>query len=193
MPFVDLRALLETSDLPTEAGWMQLHQTSRGAYDHRIREHICRTRNPALFPELRIPRSTTTSWLRRPLPVVVSCQPQLEDLVALRKRMQKLEARVRTLTAVLRLQNALLRVGGFSLGHNRLPDGAAKESVLRAVARAKKASPLAGILRILRLSPQRYHRWMRAEPECGLDDVPVVLGLHRRSSLPRRSPPSRGW
>jgi hypothetical protein len=36
----------------------------RRAYDHRIREHICRTRNPNLFPELQIPRSTTISWLR---------------------------------------------------------------------------------------------------------------------------------
>jgi len=100
-------------------------------------------------------------------------------VTVLRERIHTLETRVRTLAAVLRLQRALLRVSGFSLEHNRLPDGAAKESVLRVVARAKKALPLAGILRILRLSPQRYHRWARAEPECGLDD---------RSSCPRASP-----
>jgi transposase InsO family protein len=117
--------------------------------------------------------------LRRPLPTVVSCHPQLENVAVLRQRIPKLETRVRTLAAVLRLQRSLLRVSGFSLEHNRLPEGASKESVLRAVARAKKALPLAGILRILRLSPQRYHRWMRAEPECGLDD---------RSSCPRTSP-----
>jgi len=158
---------------------MQLHQSSRRTYDHRIREHICRTRNPNLFPEMRIPRSTTTSWLRRPLPTVVSCQPQLEDVAVLREQVDKLETRVRRLATVLRLQRALLRVAGFSLEHTRLPEGAAKESVLRAVARARTALPLVGILRILRLSPQRYHRWMRAEPECGLDD---------RSSCPRTSP-----
>ena len=158
---------------------MQLHQSSRRTYDHRIREHICRTRNPNLFPELRIPRSTTTTWLRRPLPAVVSCQPQLEDVPVLRERIHKLETRVRTLTAVLRLQRALLSVSGFSLEHNRLPECEAKESVLRAVAQARTALPLVGILRILRLSSARYHRWKRAEPECGLDD---------RSSCPRTSP-----
>jgi len=73
----------------------------------------------------------------------------------------------------------LLQVSGFSLEHNRLPEGEAKESVLRAVVQARTALPLAGILRILRLSPPRYHRWTRAEPECGLDD---------RSSCPRTSP-----
>jgi hypothetical protein len=176
---LDPGVLFATSDLTTDAGWMQLHQSSRRAYDHRIREHICRTKNPNLFPDLRIPRSTTTSWLRRPLPTVVSCQPQLEDVAAFRERIHTLETRVRTLAAVLRVQRTLLHVSGFSLEHNRLPEGAAKESVLRAVARARTALPLAGILRILRLSPQRYHRWMRAEPACGLDD---------RSSCPRTSP-----
>jgi hypothetical protein len=29
------------------------------------REHICQTRHPSLFPELRISRPTTASWLRR--------------------------------------------------------------------------------------------------------------------------------
>jgi len=100
-------------------------------------------------------------------------------VTVLRERVHKLETRVRTLTAVLRLQRTLVRVPGFSLEHNRLPEGEAKESFLRAVTRAKTALPLVGILRILRLSPQRYHRWMRAEPECGLDD---------RSSCPRISP-----
>jgi len=170
---------------------MQLHQSPRRTYDHRIREHICRTRNPSLFPELRIPRSTTTSWLRRPLPTVVSCQPQRESVVVLRERIHKLETRARTLAAVLPLQRALLRVSGFSLGRNRLPEGAAKERFLRAVTRARNTLPLLGILRILRLSPQRYHRWMRAEPECGLDDrgilaiptSPVALYLHMLDSL----------
>jgi putative transposase len=157
---------------------MQAFHSPRRTYDHRIREHICRTRNPNLFPELRIPRSTTTSWLRRPLPTVVSCQPQPEDVRLLREQVDRLQTRVRRLAAVLRLQRALLRVSGFSLHHTRLPDGAAKEIVLRAGVRARTTLPLAGILRILHLLPPRYHRWTRAEPECGLDD---------RSSCPRTS------
>jgi transposase InsO family protein len=86
---------------------------------------------------------------------------------------------VRRLAAVLRLQRALLRVSGFSLEHTRLPDGAAKETVLGAITRAGSVLPLVAILRVMRLSPARYHRWTRPEPECGLDD---------RSSCPRTSP-----
>ena len=38
---------------------------SRRTYDHRIREMICETGDPGLFPELKIRRSTIRSWLRR--------------------------------------------------------------------------------------------------------------------------------
>jgi hypothetical protein len=34
---------------------------TRRSYDHRIREIICETGDPDLFPELKIPRSTIRS------------------------------------------------------------------------------------------------------------------------------------
>jgi hypothetical protein len=148
-------ALVAVSERPGDAGGMHSLHSPRRAYDHRIREHICRTRNPNLVAELRIPRSTTTSWLRRPLSTVVSCQRQLQDVAVLREQVDKLQARVRRLAAVVHVQRTLLRVSGFSLEHTCLPDGAAKESVLRAVAQARTALPLVGILRIPGLSPPR--------------------------------------
>jgi len=35
------------------------------SYDHRIREAMCESRDPDLFPELDIPNSTIRSWLHR--------------------------------------------------------------------------------------------------------------------------------
>ena len=40
---------------------------TRRTYDHRIREVICETGDPDLFPELKIPRSTIRNWFRRQL------------------------------------------------------------------------------------------------------------------------------
>ena len=45
---------------------------SRRSYDHRIREIVCQTGNPRIFQHLRIPRSTTASWLSRGRRSVVS-------------------------------------------------------------------------------------------------------------------------
>ena len=65
------------------------------------------------------------------------------------------------------------------LGGSRLPDGAAKERVLRAINSARKALPLTVALKVLGLSPGRYRAWRRAARGCRLDD---------RSSCPKTSP-----
>ena len=156
-----------------------LHARFRRTWDHRIREDICRTQNPNLYPGLDIPRSTTASWLRRDCPQVVTLEPIAEDARALRQRNDKLEKIVRRLVAIIRLQRALLCVFGISLEGTRLPDGGAKSMLLRAVARARSVLSLVSVLRAIGLSPARYHAWKRAATECGLDD---------RSSCPRSSP-----
>jgi hypothetical protein len=93
----------------------------------------------------------------------------------------KLDRRVRILAAVVRILLALLRASSFTLAGERLPEGAAKAGILRAITSAKAFLPLAAILRVVRLEPGRYHAWNRRDSAlaCGLDD---------RSSCPRTSP-----
>ena len=69
-------------------------------------------------------------------------------------------------------------MSGYSLSQTRLPDGGNKRSLLRAVERSRASLPLRSVLRVVRLSPSRYHVWNREE-QCGLDD---------KSSCPRSSP-----
>jgi hypothetical protein len=54
----------------------------------------------------------------------------------IRQEVLKLRRRVRKLAALLRLALALLRISGFRLTGERLPDGRAKTRTLRAVDRA---------------------------------------------------------
>jgi putative transposase len=149
----------------------------RRAYDHRLRQHV--SQNGVLAPgcgRLQIPRSTIASWkIRRPR-AVVSLEVFGQDRQQLLDTIDKLERKAGTLAAVVRLLLALLRLSGFRLTGERLPEGVAKASVLRAITSAKPALPLNTILRILGLPPSRYHRWQNAVEGCGLDD---------RSSCPR--------
>ena len=73
---------------------------------------------------------------------------------------------------------AVLRVSGFTLSCERLPDGRDKRRILRAIEQASACLPMRGLLRVLDLSPSRFHAWRRQEA-CLLDD---------QSSCPRRSP-----
>ena len=98
----------------------------RRTYDHRIKEHILRTGNPDLFPELEIPRSTVLSWVRLGAGEVVSLGTDREVEAALRVRIVQLEHRAAMLIAVLRLVLALLRISGFKLEHCRVADESGK-------------------------------------------------------------------
>src|SRR5262245_6235799 len=148
-------------------------------YDHRLRDLVQRTGDITIAMNLGVPRSTARGWLRNAPKVVVS--PDVTNLTTseLQQEVLELRRRVKKLTALLRLALALLRTSGFTLMHERLPDGRAKVRILRAVDRARPFVPLRALLRFLRLSPSRFHVWRRLQHACALDD---------QSSCPHTSP-----
>jgi len=138
---------------------------SRRRYDHRIREIVCRTGNPRIFQHLRIPRSTTASWMSRGCPSVVSLDWN-HDIALVLDESDKLRRRTDRQAAIIRLLVVLLKLTGFRLDEQRLPDGKAKARVLRAVDRCKGALSLKSSLRLMRFSQARYHAWKRADVHC---------------------------
>ncbi len=140
-------------------------------YDHRLRDLVRST--GAIDHAIRrgVPRSTARGWLTSARSEVVTVHLVDMDVVDLQQEVLVLRARIERLVALLRLVFVLLKVSEFSLACARLPNGAAKISLLRAIERSRSALPLKTVLRVLRLSRSRYHSWKR-EDECGLDDMP---------------------
>jgi putative transposase len=97
----------------------------------------------------------------------------------LRQEILKLRRRVQKLAALLRLVRALLQASGFTLSRERLPDGRAKRRILLAVDQARACIPLRTLLQFLGLSPSRFHTWRRRQTACALDD---------QSSCPHAAP-----
>ena len=144
----------------------------RRVYDHRLREQVCRG-NLRSVAKTDIPRSMIKSWRRRGAPRVITLEPHGTEQQDQAATIAKLENRVQVLAAVVPILLAFVRSSGFTLAAERLPDGAAKAGILRAVASAERALPLTKILKIIRLSPSRYHAWRgRKVQACGLDDRP---------------------
>jgi hypothetical protein len=88
----------------------------------------------------------------------------------LREEVLKLRQRVQKLAALLRLALVLLRASGFTLAGERLPDGPDKLRILRAIDQGRACIPLRALLRLLPLSPSRFHAWLRRNTMCALDD-----------------------
>jgi len=114
---------------------------SRRSYDHRIREIVCETGNPRIFQHLHIPRSTTASWLSRGRRSVVSLDWH-DDIASVLDENEKLKRRTERQTAINRILVVLLKLSGFRLDEQRLPDATGKAKVLRAVDRSKDALSL---------------------------------------------------
>ena len=148
-------------------------------YDHRLRNLIHRTGDLTIATDLGVPRSTARGWLRMVPEVVVSLDATHMSEVELQQEILQLRRRVQKLAALLRLALALLQASGFTLSRERLPDGRAKMRILRAVDRARACIPLRALLQFLRLSPRRFHAWRRRQTACALDD---------QSSCPRTAP-----
>ena len=147
-------------------------------YDHRLRDLVRSTGDTGHAERRGVPRSTARGWLTSTRAEVVTVDVFDMDVLRLQQEVLALRARLERLVALLRLLVVLTRVSGFSLACARLPDGAPKISLLRAIERSRSALPLRAVLRVLRLSSSRYHSWKR-EDECGLDDM---------RSCPRSSP-----
>ena len=148
-------------------------------YDHRLRELVQRTGNLTIATDLGVPRSTARGWLHTAPTVTVSLDVANLTELELRQEILTLRRRVEKLAALLRLALVLLRVSGFTLAGERLPDGPDKLRILRAIDQARACIPLRALLRLLRLSPSRFHAWQRRHTVCVLDD---------QSSCPRTSP-----
>ena len=148
-------------------------------YDHRLRELVQHTGDLTIATDLGVPRSTARGWLRAAPTALVSLDVADLTELELRREVLKLRRRVQKLAALLRLALMLLRVSGFTLSGERLPDGRDKLRMLRAIDQARACIPLRALLRLLHLSRSRFHAWRRRHIGCALDD---------QSSCPRTSP-----
>ena len=155
------------------------HVPRRKVYDSRVREAIRATSNANLFQNLNIPKSTLRGWINGEFKTAVGAESVSRTEIELYAEIAKLWRRVRVLHAVMSLLLALNRVTGCRLDGGRLPDGAAKDAILKTIGKASKVFALASVLRVIGISKSRYHVWERRGKACDLTD---------RSSCPKKSP-----
>src|SRR5262245_9928038 len=172
----------------------RLHARARSRlqqrYDHRLRELVQHTGDVTPATEFGVPSSTARGWLGAPTMVVVRLDVAHLTEAELRPEILPLRRRVTKRAARLRLGLAVRRVGGFTVAHQRLPDGRAKQQILTAVDQARTRFPLRALLRILRLSPSRFHAWRRQDT-CARRTVTLSAYI-ATSTDTSRSPAYRG-
>ena len=140
-------------------------------YDHRLKELVRSTQDITCAIRHGVPRSTARGWLRAPASDVISIDVVELDAISLRKEVLQLRAQLEKLHALLRVVIAVLKLSGYSLNHERVPDGKMKRQLLRTIERSRPSLPLRSVLRVICLSQSRYHAWKRKD-QCELSDSP---------------------
>ena len=158
---------------------MAHRDVSQQVYDHRLRELVRETGDLGIATAAGVPRTTAAGWLRRDLQPVVTVAVLHMSNSDLRAEVVKLRRRVRTLSAVVGLLVAVLRVPGNRTPRIAFSDRTTRARLLRAADRARKVLPTSAVLKILGISSSRYNTWVRAEQGCELDD---------RAACPRSTP-----
>jgi putative transposase len=148
---------------------MAIATRTQQRYDHRLRSLVKSTGNIALAMKYGVPRSTARSWLKQPDREVIALDIFTSDLTVLQQEVVRLQRRLARLKALLRLILVIVKLSGFNFDRCRLPDGATKKRLLRAIDRSRTHMLLRTILRVIGLSPARFHRWNQ-DRLCQLDD-----------------------
>ena len=153
---------------------------ARRSYDHRIRAAVVATGNPYLFPKLNIPKATARTWIRRgSRKVVAAANDNPDDGATLPAEIAELRTKAEMYLPIASVLLVVLRMFGLKLDGNRVPDGPDKAKLLRAMKVASSYVPQGRLLKLIGLSPSRYHAWKRRKLTCKLDD---------ESSCPRSQP-----
>ncbi len=150
---------------------METRTHTQKAYDHRLKELVRSTRDISCAVRRGVPQSTARGWLSTPSNEVISIDVVQFDEIGLQREVMRLRARLQKLNALLRVMIAVLKLSGYSLNHERVPVGKHKRQLLRAIDRSRPTLPLRSVLRVIRLSQSRYYAWTRKE-QCELDDSP---------------------
>jgi hypothetical protein len=161
------------------------------SYDHRLKSLVYSTGSIEVALDRGVPPSTARGWLKTAPRNIVSVDGLDHTVEELRGELFALRTRNAKLHALLRLFVVLLRVSGFSLSESRVPDGSKKRAILRTVASARHTLPMSVVLRVLRLSPRRYHTWKNARRSVVSKTLLRVLKLFLINSHPTRLETSR--
>ncbi len=134
---------------------METKARTQKTYDHRLKELVRSTQDITCAVRHGVPRSTARGWLKAPANEVISIDVVQLDAIGLQKEVMRLRARLRArlqkLNALLRVMIAVLKLSGYSLNHERVPDGTQTRHLLRAIGRSRPSLPLRSVLRVIRV------------------------------------------
>jgi len=143
---------------------------TKQSYDPRLWADFYETKDPNIFRQLSIPKSTRYTWCKRKPPTFISHESFDKTKIELIAENEKLRKRFNICTAMIRLFKTVLLISDFRLDEHRLRNGSDKYMLISSVEKARKLISLRSVCSCIYLSASRYGAWKKAKVDCQLDD-----------------------
>lgn len=134
-------------------------------YDQKTIYLVSKTKNPKLFPRLKIPRSTAIYWIRnkKHLNLKIHENESSSESVALRTQLEDLRCEIRELKNELKTIRTYLSI----MSRNKLirtPESATRYQIVQAIRNNRGRNSIRKILNSLEVSFSTYKRWAKEDP-----------------------------
>jgi len=140
------------------------------AYDHRIKNLIAASGNPYLFPEMKIPRSTSHYWIKKGTFKVKEVKSIKSNSEELQLRIIVLEKELQKQKILLELFQQIYQVFKITLAWKRLSEKKDIEKALALIEKYSKILTLKECLTAIQFSLPRYKAWKKKQVKCELKD-----------------------
>ena len=139
------------------------------AYDPQIKMAIALSKNPYLFPEEKIPRSTARYWIKS-YDRSARADYQKEEVARLKAKNQKLKTALKMEKVKLKVLMVTIDAFQISFDQLKVPKAEDKIKILDAIEEARKLFQLKTCLELIGFSKSRYQKWKARKKKCCLDD-----------------------
>ena len=137
-------------------------------YDAAIKAAISVTGKTDLFPELNIPRTTASYWIKRRFKIADPDLVRLTDATDhFKSECEVLRRSLREKDALIKLLQFVVKTLGFKLQWTKVEPAEVRSRILDAVSWAMETTSREQCLSMLGLSLTRYKRWRRERRICG--------------------------
>lgn len=135
-----------------------------GRYEDRVKYLVSKSRNPKLFPGLKIPRTTANYWIKNKVHLKIRPKEwdnRQSEVELLRSKVQKL----REENYILKLERNTLRSYLRILKRNQLikniSDPKVKAAIVLLIKGCKSRSSIRKVLDLCSISLSQYKRWRK--------------------------------
>ncbi len=124
-------------------------------YNHEIKLAVAQSKNPYLFPELKIPRTTAIYWIKKTHKLEAISPAKIES-----ERINLLEFQVKQQNALLKLIRKVRCIFPHSFQANKFISKTQRKNIVKAIQQAAHWNLIKDCLKIIGLSKRIYSQWL---------------------------------